>query len=688
MLRRWPVWLSCAFAVPAFGLFAVNMRAAVVPDFLVSMPLFALFALAAVALWLAWRDAVEPAGRRFWFAVALAPTIVFVGQVLDVRGWTSGPNPPPGPLQAATSVIPMVLVLSAFYRLPFVAKTRGERQRLLLDLLTVAVAVGLFVWYFAEPDAANAGVLGNTVIGGALVVVIALMVFGLLKALLSGTGAVAPRALRLFSASLGIEILGIVIAPLVAARPNYNVEVITRVISQMLVVAAACQATRTTPTPERNARTFSVLPYLAVASVDVLLLATLAGHHRHRLVVGITAVLVTGLVVARQIGAFRGNARLLDELGKQERRFRSLVQNATDVIAICDHTGTITYASPGVFQLIGRTPADLVGTTGPAVHPDDLPASEQAFSAVLAEPGRTERYEFRTQHTDGTWRRVRITMTNLLHDPAVGGIVTNSSDITETHEYHSQLSHQASHDSLTDLANRSLFGDQLARALAMRDGRPVSLALIDLDDFKSVNDTLGHHAGDALLIAVAERLRRGVRPQDLVARLGGDEFAVLLDGAGGANVEAIADRMLGILTEPLIIDGHDLCVQASVGIAEAGPDDSVDLLMRHADLALYEAKGAGKGRFVRYAEHMRAKLSRRAESAAELHRALAAGEFELHYQPIVTLPAGRLTGVEALLRWRHPERGLVSPADFIPVAEKTGMIVPIGRWVVAPSQSL
>src|SRR5581483_1398925 len=156
-----------------------------------------------------------------------------------------------------------------------------------------------------------------------------------------------------------------------------------------------------------------------------------------------------------------------------------------------------------------------------------------------------------------------------------------------------QLSHQANHDSLTDLANRSLFGEQLDRALAGRDGRPVSLALIDLDDFKTVNDTLGHHAGDALLIAVAERLRRGVRPNDLVARLGGDEFAVLLDGAAGASVDAVADRMLGILTEPLTIDGHTLCVQASVGIAEAGTGDiadSADVLMRHADLALYEAK--------------------------------------------------------------------------------------------------
>ena len=355
----------------------------------------------------------------------------------------------------------------------------------------------------------------------------------------------------------------------------------------------------------RDGRPYSILPYLAVGSVDTLLLVVLwRQDSAAQLVVGTVAVALTGLVVVRQLGALRDNARLLTEVGRQERRFRSLVQNAADVIAICDPDGTVTYASPGVQQLTGRPPAELLGTTGPAVHPDDLATAQGAFTAVAAEPGLVITYQIRIAHADGDWRWVRVTLTNQLEDPAIGGIVSNTSDIDEVHAYHQQLSHQASHGSLTDLANRSLFEDQLALALA-RDGGRVSLAMIDLDDFKSVNDTLGHHAGDALLVAVAERLRRGVRPQDLVARLGGDEFAVVLDGIAAEHVDTVARRMLGILTEPLQVDGHDLYVRASVGIADAEPHIDAEVLKRRADLALYEAKDAGKGCYIRYAQSMR-----------------------------------------------------------------------------------
>jgi diguanylate cyclase (GGDEF)-like protein/PAS domain S-box-containing protein len=446
-------------------------------------------------------------------------------------------------------------------------------------------------------------------------VLLSIIIFGLVKVVLSGSRVIDPMALRLFGASLVVEIAGVLAMPLFADHPYVSVEVVGRSLSHGVMVAAAIRQRRaaslTSEDRDRaDRRPFSVLPYFAVAAVNGLLLVTLRGGHAAPLVVGTAAATLTGLVTARQLGAFRDNSRLLAELRLQERRFRSLVQNATDVTAICERDGTVTYISPGVQRLTGHWPEEMLGTRGPTVHPDDFAVIGASFHEIrTAPPGTTKTEQGRIGHVDGSWRWAQITFTNLLDDPAVRGVVTNTSDISEAHAFHRELTHQASHDPLTDLANRSLFGSRLELALARADGRQVSLALIDLDDFKPVNDTLGHHAGDALLIAVAERLGRGVRPQDLVARLGGDEFAVLFDGAGASIVEAIADRMLTVLAEPLIVDGHTLRVRASVGIAAAQAGDDADGLMRRADLALYAAKDAGKGRCVRYTTTMRPKVS-------------------------------------------------------------------------------
>ncbi|MDQ6856561.1 MAG: EAL domain-containing protein, partial [Candidatus Dormibacteraeota bacterium] len=249
-----------------------------------------------------------------------------------------------------------------------------------------------------------------------------------------------------------------------------------------------------------------------------------------------------------------------------------------------------------------------------------------------------------------------------------------------------QLSHQAFHDSLTDLANRSLFSDRIDHALLRRSrtGKPVAVLFIDLDDFKAVNDTLGHSAGDQLLIGVADRLRKALRRPDTAARLGGDEFAVLIEDIDSpAEAEAVADRVFASLVEPFAIAGQSVTVHASIGVAISDDaTDSASRLMRHADVAMYAAKGAGKHRHVLFISGMEAEIVARHRLRADLERAIAADEFGVHYQPIFDMSDGRLTAIEALVRWRHPTRGMVAPDDFISTAEETGVILALGTRVL------
>ena len=501
------------------------------------------------------------------------------------------------------------------------------------------------------------------------------------------------------------------------------------------------------------------------------------------------------------------------ELRRNEARFRSMIEHAWDAITVVDQLGTIRYASPSYGRIFGFDPEERIGHGAfERVHPDDVARVVERFRALLATPGRTDGAEFRMRHGDGSWRHVMVVGQNLLDDPAVGGIVLNSRDVTarvraeealrasaasfrvlveqspeaialhadgrilyvnsagaaligapdpralvgvplteimlpaapppeglslaeapaqdarrdekamyrlvrrgdgrvldvevtsvmtvyegrpvvqshvrdvtERLALEAQLVHQAFHDPLTGLANRVLFYDRTEHALA-RTGRGEHMAVVvlDVDDFKRVNDSLGHAAGDELLRAVASRLLEAARHSDTVARLGGDEFALLLEGiAHDDDVGAVLERVTMALQLPVTVGSREVAVSASLGVAHPHHGEGADELLRNADVAMYRAKTHGKGRFEIFAPEMHAAAMERLELEADLRTGILRDEFRLVFQPLVDLGTGRILGAEALVRWQHPTRGIVAPMTFIPIAEQTGLILPLGGWVLA-----
>ncbi|GAA3348060.1 bifunctional diguanylate cyclase/phosphodiesterase [Amorphoplanes nipponensis] len=558
----------------AFSLahFAAGLGGAGVPAVLGWLPLPAMAALTAYASWRVTRHpGLSAPTRRFWGRFAGCLAVLAVTLVFHARDALAGPVQRISPPTTGLYLVILLVLVWALMRLPAGERTCGEWARFGLDAGIILITSGILVWHFALSRAAGwAAQTGSAAPLLAIIMVTSVSLIAFVKVAFAGAGGLDRRAVHLLSLGTALAAATGSLTPFLADHPALNATFLAVPLACFLVQLAAhrqLHAPAAAAAAPRPARRVSVVPYLAVAGMDAMLLGADVPAGESRIIV-LGTVAITALVVIRQVTALRENSRLL---------------------------------------------------------------------------------------------------------------ATVDSNLAQLRVYQEQLAHQVRHDALTEIANRANFEEQITGRLA---GGDFLVALLDLDDFKTVNDRLGHGTGDALLKAVSRRLLGRLRPGDTVARLGGDEFTLLLPRLSGAEAAVLLRRVVAEVQEPVLIDGHEMTPRISIGVTAAQPGDTPGELLRRADVAMYAAKNAGGGRVAWFDPAMDRLAARDARLGADLRQAVARGELSLVYQPIVELPDGGLAGVEALVRWQHPEHGQVSPALFIPLAERNGTIIELGRWIL------
>ncbi|MDB6091038.1 MAG: putative signaling protein [Gammaproteobacteria bacterium] len=645
------------------------------------------------------RGAARGAVRTGWTLLSIALALYFLGVVIGAISWLRGQDPFPGPADIfycafylAGSLAALFLIWGAAVRVPWV--------QLSLDATIFVVGFGAFFWFLVIRPTASATEVDflkqALSLGYAALDCVLVLMFGVL--LLAGAGSAGSRRIPLLVLSgFAAMFFGDVLWSLAKVRGYYLPGQFQDVLYLCWYAPIAAAGREQMRSEVAAARTMSntsdalsrSLPYAAMlAAFLVLVYFSRGAIGGPATVMTMVVFALTLLFMVRQGVVLRGDALVRERKAARivEDRYASLIANASDVIMIVAADGALRFVSPASERTLGFRPEEITGKMLPDLWVGEDGERLRGFLAeVAATPsGTVGPVELRIER--GTKRYVIEGVgSNLTQDPAVQGLALNFRDISERKALEEQLRQLAFHDPLTLLANRNLFRDRVQHALTLvvREQSSVAVMFLDLDNFKNINDSLGHDAGDRLLQAAAQRIVKATRSSDTVARLGGDEFAVLMEGiATTAEVEGLAAALIETLDAPFTLDGMQVRVGASIGVASSTYQIGAEALLSNADIAMYHAKAAGKNRYATFQAKMQDMLQERLRLEADIGRALDREEFFVEYQPIVDLGTRSLLGVEALVRWRHPEAGVLMPARFIQVIEECGQIEKLGRWVL------